>query len=119
MMALWNYDGANWLAFGKTGNSTTSNYIEKSALSNITNRWTCSFAQSVAQWNGSVSTDWNTAANWTVLVGAASKPPAPGDVVELGTASFTNQPTISTSVTVKNIVFGSVKAVNPLSYCKP
>lgn len=107
---LWNYDGADWVPTGRTGNSTTSNYVEKTALTNITNRWTCGYAQSVTQWNGSVSTDWNTAANWTVLVGAASRPPAPADVVAIGTATFTNQPTISTSVTVKNIVFGSAKA---------
>ena len=81
-------------------------------MGNITNRWTLSDNSNVVRWNGSVSTDWNTAANWTVQQGSASRPPTATDIVNLGTAAFTNQPTISTTVTVKNIVFGSVQAVN-------
>jgi hypothetical protein len=112
-MSLWNYDGSFffWVPVGKTGNSTSSNYVEQSGLTDINNRWTCGYAQSVAQWNGSVSSDWNTAANWTVLVGSASTPPSATDVAALGTGAFTNQPTISTIVNVKNIVFGSAQAV--------
>jgi hypothetical protein len=110
-MALWRYNGVSWGFSGKTTNSTTSNYIEQTLLSNITNRWAISDNSSVVQWNGSVSTDWNTAANWTVTQGTASAPPAATDIVNLGTSTFTNQPTISTAVTVKNINFGSLKAV--------
>jgi hypothetical protein len=110
-MALWNYSGAAWVAVGKTSNSTTSNYVEQTSLTNITNRWTCSDNQNVVQWNGSISTDWNTAANWTVLQGSASAPPSATDIVNLGTAAFTNQPAISNNVTVKNINFGSTQQV--------
>ena len=110
-MGLWNYDGTQWLPVGKTANNTTTNYLEQSGLTNITNRWTCSINPSVVLWNGSVSTNWNTAANWTVYVGAGSTPPSPSDVVVLGGLPPTNQPTISTAVTVKNLVFGSVPAV--------
>ncbi|MDB5279610.1 MAG: hypothetical protein JWR61_4565 [Ferruginibacter sp.] len=110
-MALWRYNGVAWTASGKSANSTTANYVEQSGLSNITNRWTCSANSNVVQWNGSVSTDWNTAANWTVLQGSASAPPSATDIVDLGTATFTNHPTISTAVTVKNINFGSVQAL--------
>ncbi|MEO6228754.1 MAG: hypothetical protein ABIP10_01440 [Ferruginibacter sp.] len=110
-MALWKYNGSAWASSGKTANSTTSNYVEQSGLTNITNRWTMSDNSNVVQWNGSVSTDWNTAANWTVLQGSASAPPAATDIVNLGTAVFTYNPTISSAVTVKNINFGSVQAL--------
>ena len=112
-MTLWHYNGSSWVNSGKTANDVTSNYVEHSGLTSITNRWTLSnpSASSVVQWNGSVSTDWNTAANWTVLQGSASRPPAATDIVDLGTASFTYQPTISSTVSVKNISFGSVQAL--------
>jgi hypothetical protein len=110
-MGLWQYNGSSWGSIGKTANSTTSNYVEQSGLTNITNRWTCSDDGNVVQWNGSVSTDWNTAANWTVMQGSATAPPSATDIVNLGTAAFTNQPTISNAVNVKNINFGSVQAV--------
>lgn len=110
-MSLWQYNGSSWSSIGKTGNSTSSNYVEQSGLTNITNRWTCSDDGNVVQWNGSVSTDWNTAANWTVVQGSASAPPAANDIVNLGTVAFTNQPTISNTVNVKNINFGGVQAV--------
>jgi hypothetical protein len=112
-LTLWRYNGSSWVNLGKTGNDITSNYVEESGLTSITNRWT--FANStganVVQWNGSVSTDWNTAANWTTLQGAPSRPPAATDIVDLGNATFTYQPTISSAVSVKNINFGSVQAV--------
>jgi len=73
-MGLWNYSGSIWNAIGKTANSTVSNYVEQSGLTNINNRWTCSDNSNLVQWNGSVSTDWNTAANWTILQGSASRP---------------------------------------------
>jgi hypothetical protein len=111
-MGLWHYSGTIWGATGKTGNDASLNYVEQSGLTNITNRWTLSDNSNVVQWNGSVSTDWNTAANWTVLQGAASRPPAATDIVNLGNTTFTFHPTISTAVTVKNIVFGSTQALN-------
>ena len=109
-MALWNYLNP-WTTIGKTANNTSLNYVEKSGLTNITNRWTCSDDANVVQWNGSISSDWNTAANWTVLQGAASAPPTSTDIVSLGTVLFTNQPTISSTVNVKNIIFGSAQAL--------
>lgn len=113
-MTLWNYSGSSWTSSGKTANSTTSNYVELTGLTGITNRWTLSNTSSsanVVQWNGSVSTDWNTAANWTVVQGSPSRPPAATDIVNLGTGAFTYHPTISTTVSVKNINFGSAQAL--------
>ncbi|MEP7375153.1 MAG: hypothetical protein ABI675_17270 [Chitinophagaceae bacterium] len=109
-MQLTRYNGTNWVVSGKTGNSTSSNYVEQSGLTNITNRWTCSASTTVVSWNGSVSTDWNNAANWTVVSGAASAPPSVNDIVQIGTSVFTNQPTIGSAVSVKSILMGSAKA---------
>lgn len=111
-IALWHYIGASWASSGKTGNSTTDNYVEQAGISDISNRWTLSASTNVVQWNGSVSSDWNTAANWTVTEGSASRPPGATDVVNLGIVTFSNQPVISTAVTVRNINFGSAKAVS-------
>ncbi len=113
IMTLWRYNGSSWVNSSKTANDVTSNYVEKSGLTSIANRWTLSNSTgaNVVQWNGSVSTDWNTTANWTILQGSASRPPAATDTVDLGTANFTYQPTISSAVNVKNIIFGTVQAL--------
>ena len=112
-MTLWRYNGSAWVDSGKTANDTTANYIELSGLTSIITRWT--FANpggaSVVEWNGSVSSDWNTAANWTALQGSPSRPPSANDTVYLGTAAFTNNPTISNAATAKQIHFGSAQAV--------
>lgn len=110
-MALWNYNGSSWASSGKTANSTTSNYVEQSGLTDITNRWTLSDDGNVVEWNGSVSTDWHTTANWTIIQGAPSTPPSESDIAELGTAVFAYQPTISDSESVNSIHFGSTQAI--------
>jgi hypothetical protein len=47
----------------RTANSVDSAYVEQSGLTNITSRWTFSDEANHVRWNGSVSADWNTAAN--------------------------------------------------------
>ncbi|MEP7237196.1 MAG: LamG-like jellyroll fold domain-containing protein, partial [Ferruginibacter sp.] len=73
-MGMWRDSALQWLPVGKTANDTVANYIEQSGLTNIASRWTCSINPTVVLWNGSVSSDWNTAANWTVYVGSGSTP---------------------------------------------
>jgi len=109
-MQLWRYNGTIWSVSGKTANDATNNWVEQSGLTDITNRWTISDDQNAIRWNGSTSTAWNTASNWTAIQGSPALPPSANDIVQIGTAAFTNQPTISSSVTVKNIIFGSTQA---------
>jgi fibronectin-binding autotransporter adhesin len=116
-MLLWHYNGTTWASvatpfLGTLTQSPTSNYVELTGLAlDVSNRWTISDLTSVVRWNGSVSSDWFTAANWTVAAGSPSRPPAATDIVEIGTVTFTNQPTIATGAAVaKSITFGSVKA---------
>ena len=109
LMGMWDHP-SSWTSVGKTANDVTNNYVEQSGLTNISSRWTCSEIPGVVSWNGSVSTDWNTAANWTNVSGTASTPPGATDIVQIGTAAFSNQPTISTAVSIKGISFGSAQA---------
>ncbi len=111
-MSLWRYNGTAWNSSGKTGNSSTTNYVEQSDLNDITNRWSLSDAINSVRWNGSVSSNWNTAANWTILDGSATRPPSAIDNVNIGDTLFVNQPVISSTVNVKSIVLSSTKVVN-------
>ncbi|SDF68010.1 hypothetical protein [Chitinophaga filiformis] len=109
-MGLWFNGGSSWGASGKTTNSTTSNYVELGAQTALDGRWSISDNANVVRWNGSASSNWSTAANWTSVAGTPSLPPGVNDIVEIGTAAFTNQPTISSAVNVKAIQFGSTQA---------
>lgn len=109
-MGLWYNSGLGWGSVGKSGNSTTSNYVEVGGQLAINGRWTISDNSNVVRWNGSVSSDWFTANNWTTVQGTPTRPPGANDVVEIGTAAFTNQPTINNTASVKAIRFGSTQA---------
>ncbi|MCF6408019.1 T9SS type A sorting domain-containing protein [Chitinophaga filiformis] len=109
-MALWFNSGSSWSSSGKTTNSTTSNYVELNGQTTVNGRWTISDNASVVRWNGTVSGDWFTAANWTTIAGSPSLPPGVNDIVEIGTAAFTNQPVINNTANVKAIRFGSTQA---------
>ncbi|NLR56824.1 hypothetical protein HGH93_01835 [Chitinophaga polysaccharea] len=110
-LTIWRNTGSGWTVYGNSASSTTANYVEQSSLlSSFTGRYTLASTSNVARWNGSVSSDWNTAANWTVAQGTPSTPPGVNDIAEIGTIAFTNQPVISNSVNVKSISFGSVQA---------
>ena len=110
-IGIWRNTGSGWSVYGKSANSATANYVEyTSVLSSINGRYTLSATANVVTWNGSVSGDWSTAANWTVTGGAPSRPPGAGDIAEIGTATFINQPVISSAANVKGIMFGSAQA---------
>ncbi len=107
-MNIWKFvSGTTWLDSSKTSNSTTNNYIQKDGLTNIVGRWTMSDDVNALQWTGAISTAWNNSANWTAIAGSPNNPPSSTDIVELGSGSFTNQPEITTAVTVRGITFNS------------
>jgi fibronectin-binding autotransporter adhesin len=110
-MSLWRYNGSIWASQGKSANDIANNWVELSGITDITNRWCLSDDQNVVRWNGSASSTWGTAGNWTVVQGTPSTPPGVNDVVSLGGAAFTNQPTITTAVSVKSLQFGSAQAI--------
>ncbi len=106
-MNIWRYGGSTWSDSSKTTNSTTNNYVQKDGLTSLVGRWTMSDNVNAVQWTGAVSTAWEVAGNWTVIAGSANTPPVSTDIVELGSGTFTNQPNISTAVTVRGITFNS------------
>ncbi|MCX6895771.1 MAG: hypothetical protein NTZ16_09805, partial [Verrucomicrobia bacterium] len=110
-MALWRNGGSLWALAGKTGNDTVNNWIEQNSITDLAGRWTMSGDSGVVRWNGSVSTAWETPANWTVVSGTPSQPPDANDIVELGTVTATYQPTITTAAAVKSLSFGSAQAM--------
>jgi fibronectin-binding autotransporter adhesin len=109
-MQLVRNTGTGWLPSGKTGNSATTNYVEQTLLAGISNRWTIAAVPNVISWSGAASSDWNNIANWTMVSGLPGFPPGVNDIVQIGVSSFNNQPSISTPVSVKSLVFGSAKA---------
>ncbi|SKC99049.1 hypothetical protein SAMN05660461_1349 [Chitinophaga ginsengisegetis] len=110
-LSIWRNGGSGWSIYGNSGSNTTANYVEQtSLLAAFTGRYTLASASNVVRWNGAVSSDWNTAANWTIAQGSPSRPPGVNDIAEIGTIAFTNQPVISNSANVKSISFGSAQA---------
>src|SRR6266540_1467025 len=110
-MQLWRY-GALWSAAGKTANDTANNWVEQDAVTDLSGRWTLSDDVNAVRWLGSVSTAWETPANWIVIQGNPNLPPSTNDVADLGTAPFVNEPIITTPVTVKGVLFGSGEPLN-------
>ncbi len=109
-MQLWR-NSSSWAASGKTGNDAANNWVEQSGLTNLAARWTLSDSANVVIWNGSTSTAWETAANWTAVQGSPNLPPSTNDIVELGVAAFTFQPAITSVRAVKSLLFGSAQAI--------
>lgn len=109
-MNVWLNSGGSWASQGKSGNSTTDNWVSAGALTAINGRWTLSSTANIVRWNGKISSDWNTLANWSVLSGTPTRPPGVNDIVIIGDSTFLNQPVISTAVSIKGLNFASVKA---------
>jgi len=109
-IALWDYNGSSWVNAGTSGNNTSSNYVDLNGLTNIALPWTLSDNANITRWTGAVSTDWNTPGNWTAVQGSPGSTPTANDIVQLGSAAFTNQPTITTAANARNIQFGSAQA---------
>lgn len=99
---FWKNSASSWAAASKTTYNATNNYVELSAINSINARWTLSDDNAIVAWNGSVNSDWNTAANWTVINGSANTPPKSTDIVQLGGINYTNAPIISNNAGVKN-----------------
>lgn len=105
--------GTSWDNLGVTTRNSTSNYAEKTAItSSITGRWTLSGQRNVVRWNGSVSGAWENPANWTTVSGSnmTNRVPLMTDAVEIGKATFVNNPVITTNQTINVLRYGSVQA---------
>ncbi len=113
-LALYKFNsGILWDSVGFNARDTALNYVEQTGITNLTGRFTCSGTRNVVRWNGSVSTAWNNASNWTTVSGASmsNRVPNSTDAAYLGSAVFTNNPTLSSAQTVSVLRFGSAQAI--------
>jgi hypothetical protein len=103
--------GTTWDSIGRTTLNSTTNYVEKTAIVTIAGRWTLSGVRNTVRWNGSVSSAWETAANWTTVSGSnmSNRVPTSTDAAEIGQASFTNSPIITSTQTVNVLRYGSIQ----------
>jgi fibronectin-binding autotransporter adhesin len=104
-MSLWRYISSTWTSMSKSSNDATNNWVQQVSLTDISNRWTLSDNSAIGIWKGGTSSAWATASNWK-----SGSVPTSADIIQIGTESFTNQPTITTSITTKALVLGSVQA---------
>lgn len=111
-LTQYHYTGINWDDMGFTTRSTSNNYVEKTGITSLTGRWTLSGIRNVVRWNGSVSSDWENAANWTTVSGVdmSNRIPNSTDNAEIGTGVFAFQPIINSTQTVNIVRFGSAQA---------
>jgi hypothetical protein len=100
-LELYQYT-SSWFKSGKWANDATNNWVEKNLLTDLNGKWTLSNDNTINIWKGTTSSAWETASNWK-----SGNVPASDHIVQIGTESFTNQPVISSSVSVKMISFGS------------
>ncbi len=100
-----------WDSIGVTTRNATVNYIEKTPITSITGRWALSGDREVVRWNGSVSSAWENSLNWTTISGVsmANRVPTSTDAAEIGQATFTNNPIISSTQTISILKYGSVQ----------
>ncbi len=105
-LGLWRFVSGAWTSYGKTSSDVTNNWVQRTTQSDISGRWTFFDGAVTHVWKGTTNTAWATASNWK-----AGVVPQSIDNILIGTETFTNQPNITTAITAKSIVFGSVKAV--------
>ncbi len=104
--------GVTWDSIGFTTKSSATNYVEKTGLTALAGRWTLSGLRNVVRWNGSISSAWGTAGNWTTISGSnmSNRVPTSTDAAQIGQAAFTNNPTITSAQTVNVLRYGSVQS---------
>jgi fibronectin-binding autotransporter adhesin len=112
-LAFYEYvSGTTWDSLGYDGRDVTQNYVELDSITDINNVYMLSGRRNVVRWNGTVSSDWSNASNWTTVSGAsmANRVPDSLDVARIGDTLFVNQPTISSSEKINVLRFADTKA---------
>lgn len=105
-LSLWRFVSGAWTSYGKTSGDVTNNWVQRTGQSDVSGRWTFFDGSVTHVWKGTNNSVWTNPNNWN-----AGVVPQSIDNILIGTETFGSQPTITTAVTVKSIVLGSVKAV--------
>jgi fibronectin-binding autotransporter adhesin len=97
-----------WDSIGANSRDIEKNFVVKNSVSDITGEWIASGIRNIVRWNGSESTDWNTASNWTTISGSDMKNRIPGatDVAQIGYDTYANEPALSASTTIGALRLG-------------
>ena len=105
--------GLTWDSLGYTSRDTGANYVERTGINTVSGRFSASGIRNIVRWNGSVSAAWNNASNWTTISGSnmSNRVPTNTDAAQLGSGSFTNQPTVTITQSVSVLRFGSDSAI--------
>jgi fibronectin-binding autotransporter adhesin len=108
-MTFWNDGGTGtWTEIKEPllySYDSTANWVDRTAITDLSNKWTISEGLIKYSWNGSVDNLWSEPNNWTP-VGV----PTIADVAHLGDTLFINQPTIGTEKKVKKVYFNATTA---------
>ncbi len=110
-MTLWNDQGTTtWIEIGSNSNSTADNWVEKTGLTSLENKWSLSDGLKVFSWTGAISSSTSNPGNWTITAGSPGSSLDSDDVVVFGDQPFVNQPAFDASTTIKRIIFESTQA---------
>jgi len=112
-LSLYRYNTGTsvWDSIGATSRNTTSNYVNRTGITDVSSSWVLSGLRNVVRWNGSISSAWNNASNWTTISGSdmSNRVPNSSDAAQIGFDNFTYNPEISTTETVNVLRFGDVQ----------
>nr|WP_259069324.1 putative Ig domain-containing protein [Mucilaginibacter sp. X4EP1]MCS3814661.1 sugar lactone lactonase YvrE [Mucilaginibacter sp. X4EP1] len=91
----------NYTITANTNNGSCSTTISIGVNAALQTTSTGTNNATIASWTGKVSSDWNTAGNWSTSA-------VPGSVtnVQIGISPFTNQPTVNNNQQINNLTFG-------------
>ncbi|NNK80710.1 MAG: hypothetical protein HKO93_04360, partial [Flavobacteriales bacterium] len=105
--------GTLWDSLGFTSRDQVNNWVELVGETDAEGRFALSGTRREVEWNGSVSSDWHDASNWTTISGTdmSNRVPTSEDAVEIGISNFTNQPSLTTKESIASLTLGSAKAV--------
>ncbi len=92
LVRILKYNGSTWATSNTTYNSETGYYTSTTGFSDFSDFL---LAESLITWDGSESTDWNTAANWDLNL-------VPPDGASIIIPNVTNQPVLSGSASLTN-----------------
>ncbi len=113
-LAIYKHNsGILWDSLGVTTRNSVSDYVTLAGITNLPGRYSASGLRNIVRWNGSVSTAWENAANWTTISGASmvNRVPNSTDAAEIGQIAFTNQPVINSAQQIGLMKLGSVQPV--------
>jgi fibronectin-binding autotransporter adhesin len=112
-LSIYEYNsGTTWDSLGYDSRDISANYVELEGILDVDGIFMLGGLRNVVRWNGTVSTDWANASNWTTISGLsmANRVPDEDDVARIGDTAFVNQPIVSATDTINVLRFGDTKA---------